>query len=273
MVSQKQLERLSRIQTRWTLVLQAHRGEGEAVTYAQQQLLLRYYRPIYRYLRALVRAGDTAEELTHEFAVRFLRGDFKRADPSRGRFRDLLKQAVRNLAIDYWRRRQLERNRTPFPPPRKWPKVPRDGDWRRAPPEPKRAAGPNLDPAEDDRVFLRGWREEVLAQAWQALARFEDQSGCSYLTVLHLRATCPQLRCTELADLASTQLGKPLSETAFRQLLHRAREKFADLLVAEVARSLATSDPDAVEAELVELRLLAYCRQATTRLRKSSFLE
>jgi RNA polymerase sigma-70 factor (ECF subfamily) len=273
MVSPKQLDRLSRIQTHWTLVFQAHHGEGEAVTYAQQQLLLRYYRPIFRYLRALVRAGDVAEELTHEFAVRFLRGDFKRADPSRGRFRDLLKQAVRNLAIDYWRRRQLERNNTPFPSPEKWPKAALEGDWRRSPPEQLRAVGPNLDPAADDRIFLRGWREEVLAQAWQALARMEGEGGCSYLSVLHFRATHPQQRSAELAGLVGSHLGKPLSEAAFRQLLHRAREKFADPLVAEVGRSLETSDPDAIEAELIELQLLAYCGQAVTRLRRSQLLE
>jgi RNA polymerase sigma-70 factor (ECF subfamily) len=118
-------------------------------------------------------------------------------------------------------------------------------------------------------VFLQGWRDEVLVQAWQALARIEDQGGCFYLTVLHFRATFPQQRCAELARLVSSHLGKPLSEAAFRQLLHRAREKFAELLVAEVARSLATSNPDAIEAELIELQLLAYCRQAVARLRKA----
>jgi RNA polymerase sigma-70 factor (ECF subfamily) len=268
----KQSERLSRIRTRWTIVFQAHQGNGAGVTAAQQKLLLRYYRPVYRYLRAMVRDGDTAEELTHEFVVRFLRGDFKRADPSRGRFRDLLKLALRHLAIDYWRRQRRERAKTPFPLPTEWQGTAADSDWHRQPPPPKREPAPDLDSPEFDRTFLRGWRDEVLLQAWRALARFEDRTGCSYLTVLRLRAKFAKQPSAELARLLGAHLGKPLSDPAFRQLLRRARAKFADLLVAEVARSLATSDPDAVEAELIELDLLFYCRRAVARLREADSL-
>src|SRR6266540_2271520 len=94
--------RLSRIKTRWTMVYQAHVGKGDHVSTAQNWLVMRYYRSVFRYLRAMVRDLDVAEDLTNEFVVRFLRGDFKQADPSRGRFRNLLKRALRHLAIDYW---------------------------------------------------------------------------------------------------------------------------------------------------------------------------
>jgi hypothetical protein len=45
-------------------------------------------------------------------------------------------------------------------------------------------------------------------------------------------------------------------------VLHRARKKFAELLVAEVARSLQTPGPEALEQELCALDLLGYCRSA-----------
>ena len=45
------------------------------------------------------------------------------------------------------------------------------------------------------------------------------------------------------------------------------KEKFAALLLEEVARSLETSDPPALEEELRALDLLRYCRSALERRR------
>jgi RNA polymerase sigma-70 factor (ECF subfamily) len=262
---------LSCISTSWSEVYRAHQGQGDEVATAQRRLLLRYYQPIFRYLRAIVRDADAAEELTHEFVVRFLRGDFRQADPSRGRFRDLVKQALRHLAIDYWRRKRVEKERAPVPLRDDWPAAPAEADWRRCPP-PRRPAAFRVegDTAEADRAFLRGWRVELLSQAWRALARFQEQTCCSYHTVLRLRADRPEVSCVELARLAGARRGRPFSEAAVRQVLRRAREKFADLLVAEVARTLATSDADTIEQELIELDLLSYCRGPVARMRKSN---
>ena len=46
-----------------------------------------------------------------------------------------------------------------------------------------------------------------------------------------------------------------------RQVLHRAREKFVELLRAEVAHSLESATPEEVDEELRELDLLDYCRR------------
>ena len=67
------------------------------------------------------------------------------------------------------------------------------------------------------------------------------------------------------AEELSRSLGRPVTDAAFRQMLHRAREKFADLLLAEVAFSLGTDAGDAVGQELAELGLLVYCRPALDR--------
>src|SRR4051794_39999556 len=132
MESNEHSERLSRIQTHWGTLLRAGQGEDQQ---GLQRLLVRYHRAVYRYLLATVRDADAAEELTQDFAVRFLRGDFKHADPHRGRFRDFLKTAVRHLAIDYWRRQE-----------------------KAAQPLPQEVCGPAADPAlaaeELDRPFV-----------------------------------------------------------------------------------------------------------------------
>ena len=69
-------------------------------------MLQRYAGAVFRYLLGAVRDADAAEELSHEFAVRLLRGDFHRATPERGRFRDYLKTALINLVNDYFRNQQ-----------------------------------------------------------------------------------------------------------------------------------------------------------------------
>src|SRR5437879_1637637 len=96
--------RLSHISTLWTLVEQAHRGPADAIGPAQRLLLERYAAVVHRYLGGALRDADAADELFQEFCLRFLRGDFRRADPQRGRFRDFLRTALVNLVVDYHRR-------------------------------------------------------------------------------------------------------------------------------------------------------------------------
>jgi RNA polymerase sigma-70 factor (ECF subfamily) len=236
--------RLASISTQWTKLFQAHQGEGEAASPALRELLLRYYGAVYRYLLGMLRDPDAADELAQEFAVRFMRGDFKQADPERGRFRDFLKTSLRRLAIDYWRKKAA----APAP------------------------LGASADVAADtpsdedlDRDFLEKWREELLQKSWEGLARVEQAAGQPYYTLLRYKTEHPDLRSAQLADHLRAQRGKPLTVEAVRQLLHRAREKYQDLLVEEVARSVPTTDRDRLEQELLELDLLEYCRPALER--------
>src|SRR5262245_51287920 len=96
-------QHLSHISTLWTLLQQAHAGPADEATTAQRLLMRRYLGAVYRYLLGALRDEGAAEELLQEFAVRFLRGDFRRADPRRGRFRDYVKTALINLVNDYQR--------------------------------------------------------------------------------------------------------------------------------------------------------------------------
>src|SRR5262249_28043319 len=83
--------RLSQIQTYWKGVLEGHQKEGPQAQEALRGLLLRYYGAVYRYLLGMLKDAERAQELTQEFAVRFLQGGFRNADPGKGRFRDFLK--------------------------------------------------------------------------------------------------------------------------------------------------------------------------------------
>jgi RNA polymerase sigma factor (sigma-70 family) len=237
---------LSSIQTQWTKLLRAHHEAADERVAAQKELLLRYYGAVYRYLLGTLRDPTAAEELTQEFAVRFLRGDFHRADPARGRFRDFMKTAVRRLAIDYWRKKE----KAPTPLPEHASQL-LDGNV--------------VEADAMDQPFLEKWREELLARTWEALVVFQEQSGQPYHTVMRWKAEQPKVHAAQLAARLGAEIGKPVTEVRIRQVLHRARKKFTEFLVDEVARSIETTDSEKVEQELIELNLLNYCQSALAR--------
>src|SRR5262249_8409202 len=70
---------LSQIETHWSAVFLAHRGPRDAAAEAQRALMERYGGAVHRYLLASLRDPEAADDLAQEFALRFLRGDFRRA--------------------------------------------------------------------------------------------------------------------------------------------------------------------------------------------------
>lgn len=237
-------EHLSRIDTLWTEVHQAHRN-GSSADGARRGLLERYGGAIQRYLKAATRDSTVAEELFQDFAVLFLRGGLSRADPERGRFRDYVKSILFRLVADYHRKGK----RIP---------VLLGSDLVEPAVEPS---------AEQELAFLKSWRDELLARSWVAMRAFEKQSGQLSYTVLRYRADHPEASSQEMADKLSAILNKEMKAPAVRQILHRAREKFADLLLAEICHAMTAPSNDALEEELIELELLQYCQPALVRRR------
>lgn len=242
MNAEEYASRISRIETMWTLVRDAH-TEGDAhLAKSQEALLQRYTGAIYRYLVAVMRDPNAADEVFQEFAVKFLRGAFRNADPDRGRFRDLVKKSLWNLIHDH-------RNKQ-----RRMPGAIESESMIAAP---ESDATPR-----SDREFTERWRDEILERTWTALAEEEKNGKQPYHAVLRFRAGHAEMSSAQMAKALSQQLGKPMSDAAVRQVLHRARDKFADLLIAEVRRSLVSADDDALRDELSELGLLSYCQSA-----------
>jgi hypothetical protein len=78
--------------------------------------------------------------------------------------------------------------------------------------------------------------------------------------VLRYRVDHPTLRSPELAEAVGKLLDRPMTAAAVRQLLHRAREKFGEVLKQHVSASLSTDDPEDVDRELSDLGLLHFLR-------------
>jgi RNA polymerase sigma-70 factor (ECF subfamily) len=230
------------------MVRRAH-GDHTAVQAAQQALLTRYGGAVRRYALAALRDEDAADEIFQEFALRFVRGDFGSADPERGRFRAFVKTSVYRLIVDYQRRKKKQVRESPM---HSNIAEPHAGD------EPLQT---------DDALFQASWRDDLLARCWRKLEEEEQRTGKPYHTVLRYRVDHPDLRSPELATGLSEKLGKPINAGAVRVQLHRAREVFADLLLAEVTESLVDGSLDEAESELIELDLLEYCRPALERRR------
>lgn len=245
MESNRSSHRLSSISTLWSLVRQANQRPAETTRAAQQQLLDCYGGAIRRYLLGALRDEDAAEELFQEFALCLLQGNLGGADPGRGRFRDFVKGVLGHLVAKYHKRGR--RRPQPF------------GSHQ---PEPAVAAPTH---SELDHSFLASWRDDLLARSWAELAQIENQTGQPFYTVLRFRAEHPDLPSGQMAEQLSIQMGKPLTAAGVRQTLHRAREKFANLLLDEVSQSLEQPTLDQIEQELLELGLLEHCRPALQR--------
>ena len=208
---------LEQISTVWGTVEDANRASPEA----QRQLLDRYGSAVRRYLLGALRNAEAADDLFQEFFLRLVRGDLSNANPERGRFRYFVKGVLFNLIADYHRRR----GRT----------IPLTADVAdRVDPEAQSNA---------DMEFQRGWREQLLARAWSDLEKMERSTGQPFHTVLRLRADQPDLGSGQLAEILSAKLERPSNSAWVRQTLHRAREKFVELLLDGVAQTLEQPVP------------------------------
>jgi RNA polymerase sigma-70 factor (ECF subfamily) len=246
--------RLSRIDTVWSIVRKANDDDaGQEARSAQRMLIDRYGGAIRRYLLGALRDAEAADELFQQFSLNLVRGGFVRADPSHGRFRNFVKTSLFHLIVDY-QRRCRRGGLQPLAASEAF-----DPADRQAPPSQLCSL------ADQEAAFARSWREELLARAWEGLAELEQNTGTPYHAVLRFRLDHPEMHSPEMATHLSAQLGKRVSATSVRVLLHRARETFAELLLDAVVGSLEDPSPEEAEQELIELGLLDYCRSALRR--------
>ena len=242
------LERLSQIETLWSMVQRAHQSDEEVSRNAQRQLLEQYGNAIQRYLNTRLRDPAAADDVYQDFAIKFVRGDFHNASPKIGRFRTFIRTVLFRQVADYYRAKK------------------RRGDVQ--------LDAQLVDPTADENdethseEFAQVWRDEMLKKAWDALYELETSSGKPWYSVLQLRVQNPQMGSADLARSMSEQLDKTVSSANVRVMLHRAREKFSVLLIETISSSLNATSADEVEEELADLQLLEYCQAALEQFRQ-----
>jgi RNA polymerase sigma factor (sigma-70 family) len=222
--------------TRWTLVLRAT-GDSNESRVALSELCAAYYGPVLAFLRRSERSKDAAREVAHEFFARLLeRGGFAGPDPQRGRFRNYLLGALRYFLRDRYDQARRE----------------------------KRGGGvehESLDvhadelgalqvsdssAVQDDAAFDREWALALMNRVVEALeAQFTGDRADQFA------ALRPWLMGEGSASHIETATRLGLSEGAVKVAVHRLRQRFREMLKAEVAQTLA--DPSELEDELRHL--------------------
>lgn len=228
-------DRISGISTNWEQIVDAHRTHhGDSpVNPAKLEVLRRYLFCVFQYIKGATRDHHAAEDLTQDFALRFLRGDFRKVSPQKGRFRDYLKRSLRNMVSDHFRIQNRKRDLVEFDEPAHTPD-------------------------ELDHAFISHWRNQLLGYAWQALQQYSQEKSNAYFQVLQIRAANQDASSSELAKLVSERIEKNVSADWLRQNLTRARRKFSEFLTQEVAKTLTSQNQDEIDTELSSLGLQSY---------------
>jgi RNA polymerase sigma factor (sigma-70 family) len=225
--------------THWSVVLLA--GQEDSSSNAQEaleKLCRAYWYPLYVFVRRQGNSPEDAQDLTQEFFSRLLEKNYiAKADRTRGKFRTFLLQSLKNFLVNEWKRAgRLKRGGgMEF--------LSIDADEAE-----NRYAAEALDDTNPDAGYETRWAVTLIEQVLTVLRQefsagdkarlFEElkgfiwgnQSGASY------------------AEIAARS---NLSEGAVKMAVHRLRERFRELLRAEVAQTVAR--PEDIDDELRHL--------------------
>jgi RNA polymerase sigma-70 factor (ECF subfamily) len=220
--------------THWSIILAAADQEAPGATAALEALCRTYWYPLYAYVRRDGLSAEDAQDLTQEFFASLLRrNSLTRVAPEKGRFRFFLLAAMRHFLSD-----QRDRAQT----------IKRGGratilsmDAQDA--EERYRLEP-VDRLDAEKIYERRWAMTLLEQA---LVRLRDEMAAAGKAELFERlkgfvAGDREVRCGRV----SAQLG--LSESATKSAVHRLRQRYRELVRAEIARTVA--DPTEIDSEI-----------------------
>jgi RNA polymerase sigma-70 factor (ECF subfamily) len=202
---------------------------------ALETLCQSYWYPLYAFIRQKGYSAEEARDLTQEFFVRIIEGNYvQRADPRRGRFRSFLLASLKHFLYNQSDREQARK---------------RGGGIGVIPLELvsaeesyKREPRHNLTP---EKIFERSWAvtllEIVLSELRQDFAKAgkDRQFECLRPLLTYGDAGSPYRQI-------AVELG--LSEAALKIRVHRLRRRFRERLRARIAETVAR--PEEVEEEI-----------------------
>jgi RNA polymerase sigma-70 factor (ECF subfamily) len=225
--------------THWSMVLRVGDGQSIEATQALEELCRDYWYPLYAFVRRKGHNHEEAQDLTQAFFAKLLeKNQISRADPERGRFRTFLLRSLENFLRTEHRDATTQK--------RGGDKVIISWDEHLAA---ERYSAESADSDSPTAVFQRQWATVLLESVLGALRREFSQSGKAELF--------EQLEPHLWGDDTSTPyacIAEALKMTAVsvRVAVHRLRERFHDLLRAQIAQTVESADD--VEDELRYLR-------------------
>ncbi len=224
--------------TQWTLVWRAAEEDSQHGRPALEEVIRRYWQPLYSFARRRGFSSEDAEDATQEFLSGVLNGRLlENADPAKGKFRTFLLFAWKRFLIDEFRKKNAQ--------VRGGQAVTLSLDVGSGEKKWQELKSKAPDP---ERVFMLSWANSILDEVRERLRLTYAANNKAEV----FEALAPKL--TQSMDAAayaalSRQLG--LSSSAIKVALHRLRGRFG-AAVREVV-SETVDDPREVDIEISEL--------------------
>ena len=226
------------VTTHWSVVLAAGRADTTRARDALAGLCQTYWHPLYAYVRRLGHSPADAQDLTQEFFARLLAKNYlAAADESRGRFRSFLLASLKHFLANEWDKARAQK---------------RGGGEIPIPIDPAAAATGCVfepaDPVTAEKIYERRWALTLLDLVLRRLRQEYAAAGREKLFE-ELKPTLTEARRSVRYAEIAIRLGS--SEGAVKVAVHRLRQRYREVLRAEIADTVA--GPGEVEDELRNL--------------------
>ncbi len=224
--------------THWSTVRTAGDNDSNVANSALQQLCQTYWYPMYAYLRQQGYDADQAADLAQGFFADLLeRKDIGRVQRELGRFRSFLLASLKHFVMNQWDRQRAQK--------RGGGKLVLSIDFREADGryrhEPKHENTP-------DRVYEKQWALTLLDRTRAALRKEMERRGKAH-EFDQLQVFLAGKSDEAILSHVARQLG--MTEVAAKVAVHRMRQRFGELLRAEIRQTV--DDPTDVDAEIQDL--------------------
>ena len=219
-------------------MLASGQGASDGADAALEKLCRAYWRPLYAFVRRRGYNAHDAQDLTQEFFARLLAKDFLRAvNRSKGKFRSFLLAALDHFLANEWRNAHAQKRggRCSF--------VSIDDDSAELPYQ--LVSTSNLSP---EQFFDKQWAITLLEQVVAKLREeFIADGKATQFEILKITLT-GEKRAETYAQMAAKL---ETTEDALKMAVKRLRERYGELLRAEIANTV--SDQAEIEEELSAL--------------------
>ena len=225
--------------THWSMVIAAGQRVSPEAEQALSELCRKYWLPLYGFVRRRVSDVHEAQDLTQEFFCRVLEKNFfALADPTRGRFRAFLLTSLKHFLANEWGKARANK--------RSGGQSLLSFDFANGESQLSHAAVSDETP---ERQFDRQWALTMLDEVLVRLrSEFRDAGKEAQFEQLKLFLGGSRDTAENYSDVAES-LG--MTAAALKVAAHRLRQRYRELLRAEIAQTV--SQPDEVDDEIREL--------------------
>jgi RNA polymerase sigma-70 factor (ECF subfamily) len=224
--------------THWSVVLAAGERDTPRAAAALEELCRAYWYPLYGFVRRQGYSPEDAEDLTQQFFCRLLeKGHLAIADRERGKFRSFLLVSMKHFLMNEWKRAG---------------RLKRGGDLTflsfDVHEAEERYAKEPVDNATPVDAYERQWAVALLEQVFSNLRlEYAASDKAQLFEVLK----CSVWGDAQTASYAEMGRNLNLSEGAVKVAVHRLRQRFREVLRAQVGQTVAR--PEDIDEELRHL--------------------